>query len=189
MVLQVAQFRLHRSLRKTIDRFLRAPGCEVRFDHDFRSVIQACAGAPRVGQDGTWIVPDMVRAYEHLHQAGSAHSVETWVDGQLAGGLYGILIGRMFFGESMFAHRTDASKIALAALVAHCRAWGVDWIDCQQQTGHLASLGAAPVSRATFEAHLQRTVALAEPNWTYDPLHWTTLLPERPAAFAPDALP
>lgn len=189
MVLPVARFRLHRSLRKVITRFLGTPGCEIRFDHDFPAVIQACAGTPRAGQEGTWIVPEMVRAYQGLHRAGSAHSVETWVDGQLCGGLYGILIGRMFFGESMFAHRTDASKIALAALVAHCRGWAIPWIDCQQQTQHLASLGAAPVERRLFEAHLQAMVGQAPPHWTYDPACWNHLLPERPAAPAPVALP
>lgn len=177
MVLPVEAFRLSRSLRRTLQRFLATPGCEIRFDHDFGAVIAACAGTPRDGQHGTWIVPEMVRAYRALHQAGVAHSVETWVDGQLVGGLYAIVVGHMVYGESMFAHRTDASKIALAALVAWCRAHQVAWIDCQQETRHLASLGARPVPRSRFEAHLhEATRQLPAPRWAYDPAHWPLLL-------------
>jgi leucyl/phenylalanyl-tRNA---protein transferase len=178
MVLQVADFRLHRSLRKTLQHFLRTPGCAIRFDGDFPRVMRHCAATPRDGQDGTWIVPAMVAAYVDWHHAGRTHSVETWVDGELVGGLYFVAIGRMVFGESMFSHATDASKLALAALVAACRARGVDWIDCQQHTGHLASMGAREVSRADFLAHLSR--ALGAPDigdWTYDPAHWVRLDP------------
>ena len=118
----------------------------------------------------------MVAAYRALHAAGHAHSVETWVDGERVGGLYGIGLGRMFFGESMFAHRTDASKIALAALVAFCRAEGIALIDCQQHTRHLASLGARQIERPQFEAHLAATVDLPGPaHWSYDPAHWARL--------------
>lgn len=176
MVLQVAQFKLSKSLAKTLRRFQRTPGCEVRIDSAFERVIAACAGTPREGQDGTWIVPPVAAAYVAWHRLGRVHSFETWVDGQLVGGLYGVGIGRMFFGESMFAWATDASKIALAALVAFCRHHGVAWIDCQQNTGHLASLGAREVSRAAFEAHLSRV--LGEPeiaDWTYDPCMWGQL--------------
>lgn len=176
MVLPVAEFRLARSLRKTLQKFLATPGCEIRFDHSFREVITACATTPREGQPGTWIVPEMIEAYVRLHQAGLAHSVETWIDGERVGGLYGIGLGRMFFGESMFAHRTDASKIALAALVAFCRAEGIDVIDCQQHTRHLASLGARQIERPQFEAHLAATVDLPGPaRWSYDPTHWARL--------------
>ncbi len=185
MVLPVAEFRLSRSLRKTLQRFLRTPGCEVRFDGDTPAVIAACAGTPREGQAGTWIVPDMVQAYIGLHRAGVVHSVEAWVEGRLAGGLYGVNLGRMFYGESMFAHRTDASKIALAALVAFCRAEGIALIDCQQETRHLASLGARPIARAAFEAHLRSVVAQPPPaRWAYDPGCWTHLglRPDDPAA-------
>ena len=125
MVLPVSEFRLTRSLRKTLARFIATPGCEIRCDSVFREVIQACSRTPRRGQDGTWIVPAMVEAYCAWHAAGKAHSVETWIEGELVGGLYGVHLGRMFFGESMFARRTDSSKIALAALVALCRAHGV----------------------------------------------------------------
>ena len=176
MVLPVAEFRLHRSLRKTLHRFLHSPGCALRFDGDFERVMQHCAATPREGQDGTWIVPAMLRAYTAWHAQGRAHSVETWVDGRLVGGLYFVSMGQMVFGESMFSHATDASKLALAALVAACRARGVAWVDCQQHTGHLASLGAREVPRAAFQAHLAS--ALTGPDirdWTYDPAHWAQL--------------
>ena len=176
MVLPVAEFRLTRSLRKTIARFRRTPGCELRFDGDCAQVIAACASSPRPGQDGTWIVPEVQAAYVAWHRAGVVHSVETWIDGELAGGLYFIALGRMCFGESMFARRSDASKIALAALVAACRARGITLIDCQQSTGHLASLGAREITRAAFEAHLAATVDATPPaDWTYDDSAWDLL--------------
>ncbi len=169
MVLRTADLRLSHSLRKTLRRFARSPGCEVRFDSACRRVIQACAATPRDGQDGTWIVPAMVEAYADWHDAGHVHSAETWVDGELVGGLYFVSIGRMCFGESMFAHRTDASKVALVALVAACRAHGIDWIDCQQNTDHLASFGARELSREAFERHLAATVGATAPaDWSYD---------------------
>ena len=177
MVLPVAEFKLSRSLRKTLQQFLTTPGCELRFDSDFRQVITACATAPRDGQNGTWILPEMVEAYVALHRAGVAHSVETWVEGALVGGLYGVQIGRMMYGESMFARHTDASKIALAALVAYCRGQQIALIDCQQHTRHLASFGARQIPRPAFEAHLAATVDLAGPPWFYDPHHWTQLDP------------
>ncbi len=189
MVLQVADFRLHRSLRRTLQRFLHRPGCSIRFDGDFARVMRHCAAALRDGQDGTWIVPAMVTAYVDWHRAGRTHSVETWVDGQLVGGLYFVAIGGMVFGESMFSHASDASKIALAALVAACRARGVAWIDCQQHTGHLASMGAREVPRAEFTAHLTRALGESEiEDWTYDPAHWALLDPRllsEPAPAAP----
>jgi leucyl/phenylalanyl-tRNA--protein transferase len=176
MVLPVAEFKLSRSLRKTVARFIRTPGCDVRIDTAFDRVIATCAGVPRDGQRGTWIVPTMQRAYSAWHRAGAVHSVETWVDGRLAGGLYGVGIGRMFFGESMFSHATDASKIALAALVAFCRAHGITLIDCQQNTQHLASLGAREIARADFERHLALTLGAQGPSrWTYDSVHWARL--------------
>jgi leucyl/phenylalanyl-tRNA--protein transferase len=183
MVLPVAEFRLSQSLKKTLRRFVRTPGCELRIDSDFRAVVQACAEAPRHGQDGTWIVPAMVQAYCHWHHAwragrcaGGPHSIETWIDGELVGGLYGVALGGMFFGESMFARRTDASKIALAALVSLCRAQGVALIDCQQNTAHLASFGAREIPRRDFLRHLRRVID--EPgisDWTYDAAHWAQL--------------
>lgn len=176
MVLPVSEFRLSRSLRKTIQKFRRTPGCEVRVDSAFTDVIRACANTPRDGQDGTWIVSDIQKTYQQWHVQGRVHSFETWVHGRLAGGLYGVNVGRMFYGESMFARQTDASKIALAALVCFCRRQGIDVIDCQQQTAHLASLGATPWPRARFEAHLRGVVDASPPKeWSYDDSHWAAL--------------
>ena len=181
MVLPVAEFKLAKSLRKTLQRFVRTPGCAVRFDSDFPQVIHHCAHTPRDGQDGTWIVPSIAAAYTAWHRAGRVHSAETWVDGVMVGGLYFVNIGRMVFGESMFSHRTDASKIALAALVAACRARGVALIDCQQNTGHLARLGGREISRADFEAHLALTLGAADVQpWTYDESAWRWLMPGFP---------
>lgn len=178
MVLEVAQFRLHRSLRKTLRRFEQTPGCEIRFDTAFEQVIEACAGSPREGQDGTWILPPMVQAYTRLHQAGLAHSVETWIDGELAGGLYCINIGAMVYGESMFSRQSNASKIALAALVAFCRQHAVPLIDCQQETAHLALMGAHPIPRSDFCRRLRQAIAHPHPVWRFDPLYWKQLIPD-----------
>jgi leucyl/phenylalanyl-tRNA---protein transferase len=178
MVLMTDEFRLHRSLKKRLKRFLATPGCEIRFDFGLRHVVAACAQTVRDGQRGTWIVPDMVEAYADWHREGAVHSVETWVEGELEGGLYGVNLGRMFFGESMFSRATDASKLALAALVAFCRGNGIAMIDCQQNTSHLASMGAREVTRSAFERHIAHTVCLAPPpRWTYDPTHWSRLDP------------
>ena len=182
MVLRPQEFRLHRSLRRTLQRFRATPGCEVRIDSHFAAVIRACAQTPRAGQSGTWIVPPMVAAYRALHAAGHAHSVETWVNGRLAGGLYCVALGRAVFGESMFAHATDASKIALAALVCLCRRSGVALIDCQQNTGHLASLGAREIERAQFLRHVEQARVLPACNWRFESVYWDELLPSSPAA-------
>lgn len=176
MVLQPARFRLHRSLRKTLQKFQHHPACEIRFDSAFERVITHCASAHRPGQQGTWIVDDMVDAYIDLHHAGHAHSVETWVHGELVGGLYAVSLGAAVFGESMFALRTDASKIALAALVAWSLAQQVPLIDCQQNTAHLASLGASEISRSAFLAHLQQHCGLPERDWQFHPVYWNQLL-------------
>lgn len=176
MVLRTPDFRLHRSLRKSITHFRDAPDHDIRFDTAFVQVISACANTPRAGQAGTWIVPDMVQAYIELHKAGHAHSVETWIDGELVGGLYCVNIGSMVFGESMFAHRTDASKLALAALVAFCRAQGISMIDCQQNTRHLASLGAAEIPRVQFVGHVATNAERLAPRWEFEPLYWNQLL-------------
>ena len=176
MVLPVAEFRLSRSLRKTIRRFAADPRCAIRIDSAFRPVMQACAATPREGQDGTWIGPEIIDTYCAWHRLGRAHSVETWIDGELVGGLYGVNLGRMFFGESMFCHRTDASKIALAALVAFCRDQDIALIDCQQATTHLASFGARELARQDFEDHLSRVRGAAPPqHWSYDPGLWAQL--------------
>ncbi len=176
MVLRPGAFRLHRSLRKTLQRFRADPRCEIRVDHNFRDVIRACAAAQRTGQSGTWIGPDMVDAYGAFHAAGYAHSVETWIDGRLAGGLYCVGLGRAVFGESMFAHATDASKIALAALVCLCLRHGVALIDCQQNTRHLASLGAHEIARADFMAHLAQAQAQPAVAWHFKPVYWNEIL-------------
>ena len=176
MVLKTADFKVARSLRKTLRRFAASPSCEVRVDTAFDRVIGYCAEVYRDGQIGTWITPDMQAAYRALHRQGTAHSFETWVEGELVGGLYGVCVGRMFFGESMFSRQPDASKIALAALVVACRQRGIEWIDCQQNTGHLASLGAHEVPRSEFEAHLARVTSLTPPGeWSYHRGEWSLL--------------
>ncbi|MBV6474848.1 MAG: leucyl/phenylalanyl-tRNA--protein transferase [Rhodocyclaceae bacterium] len=142
MVLLPEEARLSRSLLKT----LRRGQYQVRLDTAFAEVIRAC-GEPRPGQDGTWITPEMQQAYLRLHELGHAHSVETWIDGVLAGGLYGIALGRAFYGESMFTRVRDASKIALAHLARYLERQGFAVIDCQMKTAHLASLGAREIRR------------------------------------------
>lgn len=150
MVLFPGELKISRSLAKA----LRNTSYEVRLDTSFDEVVGACAEKPREGQAGTWITGEMQAAYAELHRQGYAHSVETWVDGRLAGGLYGIAIGRAFYGESMFADVRDASKIALAHLCAHLKLCGFGIIDCQMETTHLASLGARPIPRRDFSARL-----------------------------------
>lgn len=163
MVLPTAGFRLHRSLRRRLAR----GGFDFRLDTAFAEVMRACA-APRAGAAGTWIVPEMQVAYQHLHAAGHAHSAEIWIDGQLVGGLYGVAIGRMFYGESMFSRRTDASKMALALLCAGLDRQGCRLIDCQMQTAHLASLGAQPITRHDFLQGVAQAVAQPEMDWTWE---------------------
>ena len=175
MVLHTDAFRLHDSLRKTLRQWRRDERLQVRFDSAFGRVIRHCAQAPRAGQRGTWIVPEMVTAYEALHAQGHAHSVETWLDGELVGGLYAVSIGRALFGESMFALQRDASKVALAALVAFARANDMPWIDCQQNTRHLASLGAREVARAEFLRGVQCEVTREPPVWEFASLYWDAL--------------
>lgn len=153
MVLFTDAFHASRSLLRTV----RAGKFEVRRDTAFRQVMEACA-EPRPGQDGTWITPEILDGYCGLHAQGYAHSVESWQDGALVGGLYGVRIGRMFFGESMFARVTDASKVALVHLVEALRADGVPMIDCQQETEHLASFGARPIPREEFARRLKDLV-------------------------------
>ena len=182
MVLRVDNFKLHRSLRKTLQKFAAKPNMAVRIDSAFEQVIQHCANVSRQGQAGTWILPEMVAAYIKLHHAGYAHSVETWVDGQLVGGLYCVAIGKAVFGESMFALQTDASKIALAALVAFARAHGIQWIDCQQNTRHLASLGAREVGRAEFLQWVAQDQRREAPTWVFTPQDWQQLWPTRESA-------
>jgi leucyl/phenylalanyl-tRNA--protein transferase len=145
MVLYPREFQPGRSLRKV----LRNRTYEVRVDCDFAAVIRACAG-PRAGASGTWINEQMITAYEAMHRLGHAHSFETWIGGRLVGGLYGVAVGSVFFGESMFSRENDASKIAFSHLVAHLRLSGFGLLDCQMHTDHLERLGARPIPRADF---------------------------------------
>ena len=158
MVLFVDEFKVSRSLRKR----LRERRFELRVDTACAEVIRACA-APREDQGGTWITSGVLEAYCELHRRGYVHSVESWRDGILVGGLYGVALGRVFFGESMFARDTDASKVALVHLVGLLRARGVPLVDCQQETGHLASFGARPIARARFAALLAELIHSNEP--------------------------
>lgn len=167
MVLETSRFRISDSLKKTLRRVERSREgggrWDVRFDTSFETVMRACA-APRKDGPGTWISEDIIDGYTGLHRMGYAHSSEVWLDGELVGGAYGVCIGRMFYGESMFARVSDASKVALAYLVAFLRSHGVKLVDCQQETAHLASLGAAPIPRARFLEHLR--AAIREPAIT-----------------------
>ena len=163
MILFPAERKISRSLAKT----LRNRSYEARFDCAFGEVMAACA-APRKGEPGTWISGAMVEAYRRLHRLGYAHSVETWIDGDLAGGLYGVAIGRVFFGESMFSRARDASKIALAALVGHLKSAGFGLIDCQMHTRHLETLGAREIPRRRFSALLEELI-----HYPHSPGSWS----------------
>ena len=169
MVLDTEAFVVSASLKKTLRKIQRSTDTDgrwqVRFDSAFEKVMRACA-EPRRGAAGTWITDEIVAGYTGLHRMGHAHSAELWHDDELVGGAYGVSVGRMFYGESMFARVTDGSKVALAHLVHFLRENGVDMIDCQQQTAHLATLGAAPMPRAVFLDRMRRAVALP------DIVHW-----------------
>jgi leucyl/phenylalanyl-tRNA--protein transferase len=166
MVLLADELRVSRTLRRTIKRGT----FRVTLDTAFDEVMVACATAPRPGQDGTWITPGMVDAYSELHRRGVAHSVETWRGDALAGGLYGLSLGAAFFGESMFARETDASKVAFVALVGQLRRWSIPLVDCQVYTPHLASLGAREWPRRQFlealRVALERKTRLGP--WRFD---------------------
>ncbi|HEU0229989.1 MAG TPA: leucyl/phenylalanyl-tRNA--protein transferase [Burkholderiaceae bacterium] len=169
MVLACADFQASHSLRKLMRQVARtetAPDATVQIKTDtaFEQVMRACS-QPRAMQTGTWISPAIRAAYLAWHEAGQAHSIETWIDGRLEGGLYGVALGRFFFGESMFHQTRDASKLALAYLVAFLMRRGITHIDCQQQTGHLASLGARPMARDRFRALLDASTSLPAPAW------------------------
>jgi leucyl/phenylalanyl-tRNA---protein transferase len=155
-VLLPGEFRLSRSLAKT----LRNRGFTAKIDADFQGVLGGCA-APRSQSPGTWLLPEMRAAYLELHQLGHAHSFETWLDGALVGGLYGVRLGNVFFGESMFSRERDASKAALARLVEYCQLQGVVVIDCQLPSRHLQSMGSRLISRAQFQGLLREHIAMA----------------------------
>lgn len=154
MVLFPNELKISQSLRKTIKKH----DYQIRTDSQFTQIMEACA-QPRKNQAGTWIHPQMIAAYTALHEMGWAHCVETWIDDQLVGGLYGVSIGRIFFGESMFSLRPNASKIAFVHLVQQLQQWQFDLIDCQVRTSHLASLGAREISRGQFRQILDRSIS------------------------------
>jgi len=172
MVLKTQDFKISPSFKKRLKQFIKTPGCDIRFDTSFAQVIRSCASSPRNGHSGTWIVPEMIDAYIELHRHGIAHSVETWVNQELVGGLYFVSVGQAVFGESMFHRQTDASKIALAALVATCIHHNISQVDCQQNTRHLASFGAKEVPRSRFADEVQARVKLPAPNWNFAPIYW-----------------
>jgi leucyl/phenylalanyl-tRNA--protein transferase len=163
LVLAPGAFHVSHSLRKR----LKQRDFTVTADTAFAAVLDECA-APRQDDGGTWLTPAMREAYILLHRQGLAHSIEVWRDEVLAGGIYGVALGRMFFGESMFSRRTDGSKIALAYLAAQLDRWGFPWIDCQLETDHLLSLGAEAVSRRWFVAEVARLVGEPAPSWRLD---------------------
>jgi leucyl/phenylalanyl-tRNA--protein transferase len=159
MVLFPSDLKISRSLAKA----LRNRDYEIRLDSAFAAVMQGCATrgadtAAVANEIGTWITEDVRGAYQRLHELGYAHCVETWIDGKLAGGLYGVGVGRMFYGESMFTRERDASKIAMVHLVRHLERQGCGMIDCQMHTGHLASLGARAIGRGEFSLKLRELV-------------------------------
>lgn len=153
-IIEPQNLHVGRSLRKLV----RRGEFTVRADHDFAAVIRACASVPRRGQRGTWILPAMIDAYVRLHQAGYAHSIEAYRDGELCGGLYGVSLGGCFFGESMFSRVDNASKVAFVVLAAQLVAWGFDLIDAQVQNDHLERFGVYPVDRAAFMIRLRKSL-------------------------------
>ncbi|MFT4623280.1 MAG: leucyl/phenylalanyl-tRNA--protein transferase [Myxococcota bacterium] len=166
-VIEVSELRVQRSLRKRI----RQTPYRITLDTAFDDVIAACATAPRPDQDGTWITAEMVEAYRALHAAGHAHSAEAWLGDELVGGLYGLAIGTVFCGESMFARASDASKIAFVHLVRQIQLWGFTLVDCQMQTQHLARFGATDMARDRFLYTLRsdRDRTLRAGPWSFDP--------------------
>ena len=175
MVLLPHELKISRSLGKT----LRNRGHEIRFDSDFAAVVEGCAtrgaehAARGAADGGTWITDDMRAAYLRLHELGYAHSAETWIDGALAGGLYGVAIGRVFYGESMFTRERDASKMAIVHLVRRLQRHRFGMIDCQMQTAHLASLGARPIARSEFSLRLRELV-----DYPATPAKWSVPEPD-----------
>ena len=165
-ILEPAKIHLPHSLRKT----MRKRAFDIRVDTAFHDVIESCAEAYRPGQDGTWITEELARGYEALHALGFAHSIEAWQNDKLVGGLYGVSLGRAFFGESMFAREPDASKVAFATLCANLTRWNFDFVDCQVPTEHLNRFGAVLVSRDHFldRLHEALSVPTREGSWTFD---------------------
>ena len=181
MVLQCDALHLSHSLGKRLRQIARAQeagdySIVVKVNTAFTSTLRACARPSLNGQAGTWITGEMQLAYEAWHLLGHVHSIETWAHGELVGGLYGVSLGHMFFGESMFSRVPDASKIALCALVAFAKQHDIRWIDCQQNTRHLASLGAHEIAQAVFLNEVAKAVTLTAPAWEFLPLYWKNLI-------------
>ena len=163
LIMELDDFKLSRSLKKSMKKF------EYKFDTNFTEVITKCGSTTRENQKGTWIQPDIIEAYEALHGMGIAHSVESYQNGILVGGLYGITVGKLFCGESMFTHVNDASKSAYAVLIKHLKKWGYEFVDCQVPTKHLKSLGAKEISREEFLNRLEKiNMDTIEHYWEID---------------------
>jgi leucyl/phenylalanyl-tRNA---protein transferase len=160
-VLFTAEFKCHKSLRKTLARWQNSGRMQVRVDTAFSGVLSACANR----SEGTWMTPELQAAYSEWYLQGAVHSIETWIDGELQGGLYGVGLGRMFFGESMFSRQTDMSKIALACFIQWFESEGGDVLDCQQDTAHLLGLGARTIARVDFEQLIEQRTQQKAPDW------------------------
>ena len=163
LMMELADFKLSRSLKKSMKKYT------YKFDSNFEEVMRKCQTTPRAKQEGTWISEEIIEAYTNLHGQGIAHSVESYRDGVLVGGLYGVVVGKVFCGESMFSHVSDASKSAYAVLVSHLKQWGYDFIDCQVTTQHLLSLGAKEVARDYYLMRLEKVnMDILEHQWVVD---------------------
>jgi len=163
LIMELNDFKLSRSLKKSIKKF------EYKFDTNFKEVIKQCQATPRNDQNGTWINDEIIEAYSTLHNMGIVHSIESYQNNKLVGGLYGIVVGGVFCGESMFSHITDASKSAFAILVKHLKKWGYDFIDCQVPTNHLKSLGAKEVAKEYFLNKLEKAkIKEIKNSWEID---------------------
>jgi leucyl/phenylalanyl-tRNA--protein transferase len=167
-------------ISKSLRRVLKKKTFRVTFDHDFRGVIEGCADVRRKDGEGTWIVPEMIEAYHRLHELGYAHSVESWHEGELAGGLYGVALGRVFYGESMFARRTDASKAAFVHLVELLLQWKFSLIDCQVTTSHLRRFGAREIPRHEFLLHLAMALRAEDYRGSWASVEPLELFPSQP---------
>ena len=163
LIMELEEFKLSRSLKKSMKKFT------YKIDANFKQVMNKCASTPRNDQNGTWINNDIIEAYSVLHGMGIAHSVETYQDNVLVGGLYGLSVGRVFCGESMFAQTNDASKSAYAILIHHLKKWGYDFVDCQVPTDHLKSLGAKEIKRDEFLKRLKKSnMDFIDNRWKID---------------------
>jgi leucyl/phenylalanyl-tRNA--protein transferase len=168
MVLKTSHIKISKSLHKKIQQVQTNPEWEIKIDTAFQTVMESCANTQRKDQDDTWITAEIIDSYVQLHHLGIAHSVETWYQNELVGGLYGINLGKMMYGESMFTKVTDASKIALTALCAWCTSVGIELIDCQQETHHLGSLGAKPIPKTEFLDWIESQIDLPAPSWNWN---------------------